>query len=90
LAQRSSGEHLFESILIAVPVCRRAALHHTLLGVSVPIQDCRAVTAAFEVSAIPDGDDPITHAESVLASHGLIRRTPPTAVTRIDEEGSDA
>ena len=50
----------------------------------VPVQECRSATAASEVVANPDRDDPSTHAESVLAgsrSHALILRTPATAVT---------
>jgi hypothetical protein len=38
------------------------ALHHTLQGLSVPVQDCRAATAASEVAAIADGDDASTRA----------------------------
>jgi hypothetical protein len=68
----------------------RTALHHSFRGDfrSVPIQQCRAATAASEVAAIPDGDDPTTHAESVLAgsiSHALLRRMPEAVVTRIDD-----
>lgn len=33
-----------------------------------PIQDCRAATAAFEVAAIPDGNDPIAAGSTTLRS----------------------
>jgi AraC family transcriptional regulator len=43
---------------------------HTLQGVSVPVQECRTATAASEVAAIPDRDDPVrmdAHLDETLA-----------------------